>query len=91
MAAVSLTLLALLPAGDHVVDAGRDQDTLSRVDDQLGRIGIGATLAAANRPTDLIADHGQALDRLGGPDPSPHGPLTGATANRRHHRTELTR
>lgn len=51
VAAISLTLLALLPTGDHVVvNAGGYQDTLSRVDGHLARFGIDATLTAATAP-----------------------------------------
>jgi cystathionine beta-lyase/cystathionine gamma-synthase len=56
MAAISLTLLALLSAGDHVVlNAGGYQDTVSLLHEHLTRFGIDVTIAASNDPDAVAA------------------------------------
>ena len=56
MGAISLTLLSLLSAGDHVVvNAGGYQDTVSLLHEHLTRFGITVTIAAANSPATIAA------------------------------------
>lgn len=56
MAALSLTMLTLLSAGDHVVlNAGCYQDTISLLEDHFTRFGVSVTVAARNDPAAILA------------------------------------
>lgn len=56
MAALSLTMLTLLSAGDHVVlNAGCYQDTVSLLEGHFTRFGVRVSVAARNDPEGVLA------------------------------------
>ena len=56
MAAISLTLLTLLSAGDHVVvNAGGYEDTVGLLHEHMARFGIAVTVAGDNGPAAIAA------------------------------------
>lgn len=56
MAALSLTMLTLLSAGDHVLlNAGCYQDTVSLLEGHFTRFGVGVTVAERNDPDAVLA------------------------------------